>query len=177
MLRSKYLYKKTPLRIQSGMNSKHLERGASEKLIFLAVPIQLKTVAQPVEALIRSGQKARSFVRGGGAIDYAAGERTTEEEAADIKRAVHADILSALDVHAPRVWIYGRTYRRIFVSSPGTYYTMTGPVVVNRALYQEEGIRNAPAVDAISVRAGMFDRGWLPKTAQAMAHQVQQGTS
>ncbi len=32
-------------------------------------------------------------------------------------------------------------------------------------------------VDPVSVRAGVVGRGWLPRTARAMAHSVQQGTS
>ena len=32
-------------------------------------------------------------------------------------------------------------------------------------------------MDAISLRSGVYGRGWLPATAQMMAHLVQQGTA
>ena len=31
--------------------------------------------------------------------------------------------------------------------------------------------------DPVSLRAGVVGRGWLPRTARVMAHEVQQGTS
>jgi len=57
------------------------------------------------------------------------------------------------------------------------YHTMAGPVRVTRTLYREQGQRNAKTVNAVSLRCGAVGEGWLPGTAQAMAHQLQQGTS
>ena len=151
-------------------------RGAAEKYIVVAVPVELKSLVEPIRALIRAAGKARKAARGGSAIDYAEVERSMEEKAAAIERATHADILPALEVDAERVVIGGDTFTRIGRAS-GTYNTMTGPVVVNRAVYRQDGVRNSRVVDAISVRAGVIGRGWLPKTAQAIAHHVQQGTS
>jgi hypothetical protein len=114
--------------------------------------------------------------RGGRAIDYAEVEQKVAESLAELERAAHQEMLRGLEVDAPRVKIGGKTHWRVG-HAPGTYCTMAGPVTVMRALYRASGVRNAKVVDAISLRAGAFGRGWLPKTAQAMAHSVQQGTS
>lgn len=142
----------------------------------MAVPVELKSLVDPIEALIRAVEDARKSARGGRAIDYAKVEEAIEEKTAVIERKAHASILAALDVDAPRVRIGGKTFTRIG-REPGTYNTMTGPEVVERAVYRALGVRNGPVVDAISVRAGVYGRGWLPKTAEAVAHHVQQGPS
>ena len=85
-------------------------------------------------------------------------------------------VLAALEVDAPKLMINGERHSRIGHAS-GTYRTMAGEVVLPRAIYRKDGERNAPTVDAISLRSGAFGRGWLPQTAQAMAHAVQAGTS
>ena len=58
---------------------------------------------------------------------------------------------------------------------------MAGSVSVERSLYRQSGERGGQpggrVVDAVSLRAGVVGKGWLPRTARAMAHAVQQGTS
>jgi hypothetical protein len=81
-----------------------------------------------------------------------------------------------LDVDQPRVAIEGKVYGRVGrYAAP--YYTMAGPVEVTRTLYRELGQRNAKTVNAVSLRSGAVGEGWLPGVAQAMAHQLQQGSS
>lgn len=159
------------------MQKTHHGRGASEEVILVAVPVQHKRLVEPIEAMIRATERACASGRGGRAIDYAEVETTMAERTAELERAAHAEVLAALDIDSPRIVVCGKTYTRIIASSPGTYYTMAGPVEVKRALYREDGVRNGPSVDTISLRAGTYGRGWLPQTAQAIAHEVQRGPS
>jgi len=159
------------------MQKQHHGRGASEEVILVAVPVQHKRLVEPIEAMIRATERACASGRGGRAIDYAEVETTMAERTAELERAAHAEVLAALDIDSPRIVVCGKTYTRIIASSPGTYYTMAGPVEVKRALYREDGVRNGPSVDTISLRAGTYGRGWLPQTAQAIAHEVQRGPS
>jgi hypothetical protein len=77
-------------------------------------------------------------------------------------------------VDAPAVVIDGRVHTRVH-RDEGRYYTLAGDVVVTRSLYRAE--RNGKVVDPVSLRAGAIDGGWLPETATAMAHLLQQGPS
>jgi hypothetical protein len=72
------------------------------------------------------------------------------------------------------VRIDGRVYTRVH-RAEGRYYTLAGDVVVERSLYRAE--RNGPVADSISLRTGALEGGWLPETATAMAHVLQQGPS
>jgi len=59
-----------------------------------------------------------------------------------------------------------------------TYHTMAGPVVVvERSLCREVGRRNAKVVDPVSLRSGVVEKSWLPRTASTTAHQAQLVTS
>lgn len=44
-------------------------------------------------------------------------------------------------------------------------------------MYRQDGERTSRTVDAVSLRAGVVEDGWLPGTARAMAFLLQQGTS
>jgi hypothetical protein len=109
-------------------------------------------------------------------VNYAEIEREIETRSAALERAAHECVLAGIEVDAARVEIRGATYARVGYGN-GTYYTMSGPVRVRRALYRQAGCRNTKAVDAIRMRAGVIGDGWLPNAAQAMAHLHQQGTS
>jgi hypothetical protein len=79
-------------------------------------------------------------------------------------------------VDQPRLVIEGQGYSRVG-RYEADYYALAGPVRVTRTLYRELGQRNAKTVKAVSLRCGAVGEGWLPGTAQAMAPQLQQGTS
>ena len=128
-----------------------------------------------VEALAAVA-KARAGTGAGKAVDYAAVEVAIGEAAARIERAGHQIVLQALDVDRPSVMVSGARFAKVG-RCEATYYTMAGPVVVDRSLYRQVGQRNAKVVDPVSLRAGVVEDGWLPRTASAMAHHVQQVTS
>jgi hypothetical protein len=120
--------------------------------------------------------KARAGAGAGKAVDYAAIESSVGEAAARIERAGHQAVLQSLDIDRPNVVIGEARFARVG-RCEATYYTLAGPVVVERSLYREIGQRNAKVVDPVSLRAGVVEDGWHPRTASAMAHQVQLVTS
>lgn len=142
----------------------------------LEMPEELKGVGEAVQALVRQVEASWRSTRGGRAIDYAAIERQVAAGAAAIERASHQAVLQGLDIDQPRVVIAGQEYRRVG-RYEADYYTLAGPVRVTRTLYRECGQRIAKTVNAVSLRSGAVADGWLPTTAQAMAHQLQRGTA
>jgi len=142
----------------------------------MEIPEELKGVGEAVQAMIRQVEASWRSTRGGRAIDYATIERQVAAGAAAIERASHQAVLQGLDIDQPRVRIEGQEYRRVG-RYEADYYTLAGPVRVTRTLYREHGQRTAKTVNAVSLRSGAVADGWLPATAQAMAHQLQQGTA
>ena len=142
----------------------------------MEMPEELKGVGEAVQAMVRQVEASWRSTRGGRAVDYATIERQVAAGAAAIKRASHQAVLQGLDIDQPRVVIEGQVYRRVG-RYEADYYTLAGPVRVTRMLYREQGQRTAKTVNAVSLRSGAVADEWLPATAQAMAHQLQQGTA
>jgi hypothetical protein len=142
----------------------------------MEMPEELKGVGEAIQALVKQVAASWRSTRGGRAVDYATIERQVAAGAAAIERASHQAVLQGLDVDQPRVVIEGQVYRRVG-RYEAEYYTLAGPVRVTRTLYREQGQRTAKTVNAVSLRSGAVAEGWLPATAQAMAHQLQQGTA
>jgi hypothetical protein len=140
------------------------------------MPEALKGVGEAVKAMIRQVAASWRSTRGGRAVDYAVIERQVAAGAAAIERASHQAVLQGLDIDRPHVVIEGKEYRRVG-RYEADYYTLAGPVRIVRTLYRECGQRNVKTVNAVSLRCGAVGEGGLPATAQAMAHQLQQGTS
>lgn len=144
--------------------------------IVIEVPDQHKEVALAAQALIEDVVQLGSKAVGGKSIDYARIERDIGSAAAAIERAAHRGLLAGLDIDAEKIMIDGAPHSRVG-RYEATYYTMAGPVVVERSLFRKDGERNSKVVDAISLRVGTVADGWLPQTARAMAHHVQRGTA
>jgi hypothetical protein len=142
----------------------------------LEIPEELKGVGEAVKAMVRQVEASWRSTRGGRAVDYATIERQVAAGAAAIERASHQAVLQGLDVDQPQVRIDGQVYSRVGRYA-ADYYTLAGPVRVTRTLYRAQGQRNAKTVNAVSLRCGAVAEEWLPATAQAMAHQLQQGTA
>ena len=149
---------------------------AAADAIIVAVPVELKSLVKPMQALIASVDERVRAARGGGAVDYGRIEQEIADLMGAIERGAHESMLGALDLDAKYVEIRGEPHVRVGYGV-GTYFTMAGPVPRKRPLYRKCGSRNAPVVDVISLRAGVIGNGWLPRTAQALAHLHQQGTS
>ena len=132
------------------------------------------SVHEMFEAVRAARRQARELA--GKAMDYAVVEHKLAAASASFERGGHRAVLSALDTEARTVVIDGAPHRRVGRAA-ASYYTLAGAVVVERSLYRQIGVRNAKVVDAISLRSGAVGEGWLPQTAQAMAHALQQGTS
>jgi hypothetical protein len=142
--------------------------------IMISIPDDCKPLAEAIEHVVAAAERAVHRARGGRAVDYVQIEREIGERTAAVERAAHQRILTALDVDAPAVIIDGRVHTRVH-RADGRYYTLAGDVVVARSLYRVE--RNGKVVDPVSLRTGAVDGGWLPDTAAAMAHLLQQGPS
>jgi hypothetical protein len=142
----------------------------------IEMPEELKGLSEAIQTLVQQVEASWRSTRGGRAIDYATIERQVAMGTAAIERASHQAVLQGLDVDQARVVIEGQVYHRVGRYG-ADYYTMAGPVRVTRTLYREQGQRNAKTVNAVSLRSGAVADGWLPATAQAMAHQLQQGTA
>ena len=142
----------------------------------LEMPEELKGIGEAVKAMIRQVAASWRSTRGGRAVDYAVIERQVAAGVAAIERAGHQAVLQGLDIDRPHVVIEGKEYRRVG-RYEADYYTLAGPVRIVRTLYRKCGQRNAKTVNAVSLRCGAVGEGWLPATAQALAHQLQQGTS
>jgi hypothetical protein len=113
---------------------------------------------------------------GGDAMDYAAFEERVSRATADLECAVHQTVLGSLDIDAPFVRVWGKSYRRVH-RTERAYGTMAGAVPVTRTLYRELGKRSGPVLDPVAMRAGVVDGSWLPRTARAMSHLLALGTS
>jgi len=144
--------------------------------IVLEIPEELKAVGEAVEAMVTQIEAAWRSTSGSQAVAYAEIEEQLAAGAAAIERAGHQAILQGLDVDQPHVRIDGKVYAAVG-RYEAAYYTMAGPVEVTRTLYREVRERNAKTVNAVSLRAGAVDEGWLPGVAQAMAYLLQHGTA
>jgi hypothetical protein len=146
----------------------------------IEVPDELVEVGKAMAEQLANLQRRMGGLGGGKAVDYAGIEEAIAEKAAQSERASHRAILQSMDIDVPAVMIGGIRYTRVG-RCEGVYHTMAGSVSVERSLYRQSGQRGGEpggkVVDAVSLRAGVVADGWLPRTARAMAHSVQQGTS
>jgi hypothetical protein len=146
----------------------------------IEVPDEFVEVGKAMAKHLAMLQRTVDRLGGGKAVDYGAVEAAVAEEVARTELAAHRAILQKLDIDVPAVVIGGIRYTRVG-RCEGAYHTMVGSVSIERSLYRQSGERGGQpggrVVDAVSLRTGVVGDGWLPRTAQVMAHAVQQGTS
>ena len=137
------------------------------------VPAAFKAASLCCALLFDLAESARRAARAGEPFVYADLERALACGLNALQRDLHAGVLQAMACDKPRVLIDGVPHRRV-VRASTTYYSLAGPVVVERWLYRSLLDREAPAVDPIALRVGAVAKSWLPATATAMAFLVQQ---
>jgi hypothetical protein len=146
----------------------------------IEVPEELRDLGEAMVATLATVRRTLARTGGGKALDYAEVEGAVSEEAGKIERASHRAVLQALDIDQPMVVIGGIRYIRVG-RCEAPYHTMAGSVSIERSLYRQSGQRGGQpggrVVDPVSLRSGVVGDGWLPRTARAIAHSVQQGTS
>ena len=158
------------------MQTKRPGRGAARAYVLVKVPVEHEGLAESMQSFVNATVAAARSSGGGRAVDYAETERAIAERTAAMERAAHVEVLRSLDVDVPHIRVRGQLFAKLS-REPGTYYTMAGESVVERAVYRQVGVRNGPILDPIAVRTGAYGRGWLPMTAQCMANDVQRGPS
>jgi hypothetical protein len=149
------------------------EEDVMAKTVLVEVPEEL---AGAVKQFVQEVEEAMPETRGGRAVDVGRYEQAVEQSAAELEQQALRRLLQALDIDAPRVVIHGERYTRVG-RYEAPYETKAGPVRVLRSVYRKDGERNSKTVDAVSLRAGVVEDGWLPSAARAMAFLLQQGTS
>lgn len=142
----------------------------------IVIPDGLERLGESLEELVMEVAGNMKTFKYGKAQDYREIEDSIAKRAAKIETNSHQAMLQALDVDAPLVMIEGKQYRRV-LRSEGNYYCMAGEMKVMHTLYRECGTHHGKTVDPVSLRVGVVGDGWLPLTAQAMAFQLQKGTS
>jgi len=142
----------------------------------ITIPDGLEKLAESLQKLVTEVSDNVTMFKFGKTPDYREVENTIAERAAEIETNSHQALLQALDVDAPMVIVEGKQYRQV-LRSEGNYYCMAGGMKVMHSLYRECGTHHGKTIDPVSLRAGVVGDGWLPLTAQAMAYQLQKGTS
>jgi hypothetical protein len=146
----------------------------------IRIPEELKELGAAFEAILANVRGTMAGTGGGKAVDYARVEAALSEDAARVERSAHQAILQSLDIDVAAVIIGEFRYTQVG-RCPAPYHSLAGSVSVERSLYRRSGARGGTpegkVVDAVSLRAGVVGDGWLPRTARAMAHEVQKGTS
>jgi hypothetical protein len=88
---------------------------------------KMRAVLEMADALYARGQ------RSGDAVDYGAFEEEVSRATAELECAVHETALGGLNIDAPFVRVWGKTYRRVH-SSERNFGTMAGTARVHRTL-------------------------------------------
>ena len=138
---------------------------AKEKKVLVEVPERLKKV---LERLLKADELGEQMASGNEKLDWQSLSSEVEAAGASVEREISRRALQRLDEQRKTISVDEKTYRKVG-RYEGTYYTKAGPVKLMRSLYRDASVRNDKTVDAISLKLGCVEDGWLPETADAMA--------
>lgn len=138
---------------------------ANEKKVLVEVPERL---AKALERLLKADELSEQMASGKEKLDWRRFSTEVESASAAVELEISRRALQRLDERGKIITIDGKTYRKVG-RYEGTYYAKAGPVTVPRTLYRDASVRNGKTVDAISLKLGCVEDGWLPETADAMA--------
>jgi hypothetical protein len=142
----------------------------------LEIPEELKGMVPALRGVLDAVMTQVERGRRGGPAEYAAFQSLMVEKLGEVERRADEAALAALDVDLPKVLINKVLHTRV-LRCPTTFKGLGGDAQVTRSLYRPCGVRNAPVVDVVALRAGAIAGVWLPATAREMAFEVQQVTS
>ena len=132
----------------------------------IEVPEEFAEVGKAMVEHLAALQRTVSRLGGGKAVDYAEMEQAMAESAGRTELAGQRAILQSLDMDLPAVIIGGVRYTRVG-RCEAPYHTMVGSVSVERSWYRQSGERGGQpggrVVDAVRLRAGVVEDGWLPR--------------
>lgn len=126
-------------------------------------------LAEGVRAMMREVDAFRAAGGQPGEVDFAAAERSLSRIVAKLECAGLARMLQSLDPQEERVEIDGIAWRRLNLDAGETYWSLRGPVRVQRGLYRREDVRNGPTIVPLDKRAGMVEGRYTPAAAKAVA--------
>lgn len=139
------------------------------KKVVMEVPAALE---ETVRRLVKLEERNARMARGEEPVDWRSISGELEEAMREGEARVTRGLLQSYDERAKVITVDGRKYRRVG-RHEGTYYAKAGPVIVMRTLYRDAAVRNDKTVDAISLKLGCIEDGWLPEAADAMGFLLQ----
>jgi hypothetical protein len=138
---------------------------------------QIKLLFSHFEPVLQAFQQAHErCLKQNEPLDYGKIEHDIAEACRKLECAIHAQLLSLLNIDAERL-VIGKVLHRKVQNHDGDYHCQAGDLKVSRTLYRPLSDQNAKTVDIVSLRAGCVGDGWLPETAKAMAFLLQQNPS
>lgn len=126
-------------------------------------------LAEGVREMMREVEAFRTAADEPGEVDFAAAERSLAAIVAKLECAGLARMLRSLDPREERVEVDGFAWRRLNLQAGETYWSLRGPVRVERGLYRREDVRNGPTMVPLDKRAGMVEGRYTPAAAKAVA--------
>jgi hypothetical protein len=139
------------------------------KKVVMEVPAALE---ETVRRLVNLEERNERMAKGEEPLNWRSLSGELEAAMRDGEAQVARRWLQSYDERRKAITVDGKEYRRVG-RHEGTYYTKAGSVTVMRTLYRDAAVRNDKTVDAISLKLGCIEDGWLPEAAEAMAYLLQ----